>query len=289
MKKYNLFIVGCAKSGSSFLRDYLNLHPDISFSSIKEPNYFGENGEFSSEEYHGLIDDPSATFFGDATVEYIQNESSLKNIKKYNESSKIIVVLRDPVTRAWSHYWHRVKNGEEIRSVEDLCKLEPDEFVKEYFVTYSQFGAGIRRIQRVFGENYQVTYQSDLKNKGQILESLDRITDYLGLRSFSDAVDSDVSFVRKNESAMYKNRMVSRAHYILQRNKGRIKKVVPFLNDGTWKSLSQKVRSMNRKKWEYPEIDQEFRSKLIDSLREDMTLYEKYNIRDMLIKDYVGG
>ena len=57
---------------------------------------------------------------GEATVEYLVDPQACKRIYKHLPDVKLIFILRNPINRAWSHYWHRVKNGEEIRSFDKI-------------------------------------------------------------------------------------------------------------------------------------------------------------------------
>jgi len=52
MKKPNLYIVGHPRTGTSSLHDYLNQHPDIFMTPIKEPNYFAKDFQAESDRIH---------------------------------------------------------------------------------------------------------------------------------------------------------------------------------------------------------------------------------------------
>jgi len=114
--KVDFFIVGAPKAGTTSLYSYLNQHPEIEMSNIKEPDYF--SNEFIEEQslyykkesvrslkkYHSLYSDIKNLVRGEASVSYLFYEKVPKKIFKYNSSSKIIIMLRNPIDRAYSHY-----------------------------------------------------------------------------------------------------------------------------------------------------------------------------------------
>ena len=114
--KVDFFIVGAAKAGTTSLYSYLNKHPEIEMSTIKEPDYF--SNEFieqqslyykkesikSLNKYHSLYSDTKNLIRGEASVSYLFYEKVPKKIFKYNSRSKVIIMLRNPSDRAYSHY-----------------------------------------------------------------------------------------------------------------------------------------------------------------------------------------
>jgi hypothetical protein len=137
-KKPNFFIVGAAKAGTTSLYKYLQTHTDIYMSPIKEPHHFStdiissefsdeyaKNVKFDSEEYFscGPLQERHIAFvnkrdvylklfkpakdekvIGEISNGYLYSETAAKEILKFNNQSKIIIVLRNPVERAFSHW-----------------------------------------------------------------------------------------------------------------------------------------------------------------------------------------
>ena len=115
--KVDFFIVGAPKAGTTSLYHYLNEHPQIEMSSQKEPDYFSdtaiqEQGMYyrknridTEEKYYSLFNVESKNvIFGEASVSYLFYKSVAGDIKKYNANAKIIIILRNPIDRAFSHY-----------------------------------------------------------------------------------------------------------------------------------------------------------------------------------------
>ena len=133
----NLFIVGAMKSGTSSLHNYLATHPEIYMSQFKEPQYFADLGKdpqrglFKTEsEYLDLFKGAgNAKIIGESSTNYskIPEFSRVpERIKAFSPDARIIYIMRDPVERALSHYWERVKRYLEGRDMLTTIKNEPD-------------------------------------------------------------------------------------------------------------------------------------------------------------------
>lgn len=131
-KKPNLFIIGAAKAGTTVLYDYLRQHPEIFLTKEKEPHFFDNDSnyimgeEWYLEKYFVGADDYELR--GEATPAYMRAYQKVgPRIEKFcNGSSppKIIIVLRDPVKRAWSHYLHMKRISEEKENFESALLME---------------------------------------------------------------------------------------------------------------------------------------------------------------------
>ena len=111
MTKYkcNLIIPGFAKSGTSTLHEYLNLHPDICMSKPKETHFFAEDERYiKGPEHHNHIfeygDKKNAKYFGESSTRHCLWKPALNRIKENLDNPKLIVILREPVERLLSHY-----------------------------------------------------------------------------------------------------------------------------------------------------------------------------------------
>jgi len=120
----NFFILGAAKSGTTFLHRCLDDHPDICMSSPKEPFFF-------EAEFDEGLDFYSQKYFAHYRGESVVGESRHRNlylpfvpdrIADNIVDPRFIVVLRDPVARAFSHWWHCYSRGEDPLSFVDAVK-----------------------------------------------------------------------------------------------------------------------------------------------------------------------
>ena len=137
----NLLIVGAAKSGTTSLHNYINQHPDVFMCSPKEPHFLINNeigkqrvpnGISNLEEYKRLFStEEEYKFKGESSVMYLSfPEITISNIKKYLDGDvKIIIMLRNPVDRAYSGYQHVKRyNVMETLSFEDALSKSADRY-----------------------------------------------------------------------------------------------------------------------------------------------------------------
>ncbi len=126
----NLFIVGAQKSGTSSIHEYLNQHPQIFMSPLKEPGYFHGNVSKYTEPrvirneeiYLNQFKKVKNEIFIGESTSYLQDPDSPKLIAEKIADCKIIIVLRDPIQRLFSHYFHHVRSGIEKRSFSEMIR-----------------------------------------------------------------------------------------------------------------------------------------------------------------------
>lgn len=116
----DFFIIGAAKSGTSALYSYMARHPDVYLSEPKEPRFF-------QLEYERGLDWYWSTYFKGWRGERIVGEAANKLTPGYVAArvhasvphARLIALLREPVARAYSHWWMYVTRGIEPLSFED--------------------------------------------------------------------------------------------------------------------------------------------------------------------------
>lgn len=142
--KVDFFCVGVAKAGTTTLHDLLSLQQNITLPRIKETNYFsfGIHGKpaFSGPLDSTSVNEPTVTSLDDYIANFEQKEGALigeicpsyalngaaENIYRHNPKAKIIILLREPVSRAFSNYQHLVRDGREHESFEAALAAETD-------------------------------------------------------------------------------------------------------------------------------------------------------------------
>lgn len=117
------YIIGAAKAGTTSLAELLSTHPHIAVAEPKEPDYFGGQyhrglawykGCFAHARPGALLVDASTSYAAslwDAPCALVA-----KRILSARPDARLVMMVRDPVERAWSSYWHAVRAGTEKRS-----------------------------------------------------------------------------------------------------------------------------------------------------------------------------
>lgn len=124
----DFIIVGAQKAGTGALREYLIQHPLIVFSKKKEVHFFDRRFKNGVQWYeHQFPVRPSAEhLLGEKTPYYIVHPSIPHRVFSLFPKVKIIMILRNPVSRAYSHYQFNVRNGVEPLSFEEAIEAEPE-------------------------------------------------------------------------------------------------------------------------------------------------------------------
>ena len=183
----NFLIVGAAKSGTTSVYEYLNDHPQVYMSPVKEPYFFSFvdkvpdfQGPFdektnkeeiitSRAEYERLYDGvTNETAIGESSNAYLYLEGTAESIKKLVLDCKIVIILRDPVSRAFSHFLQHKMLGTEMLDFEEAIEKEDERKQKNWRWHYRYIDQGrdywqVKRYLDVFGgEKVRVYLFDDL-------------------------------------------------------------------------------------------------------------------------------
>lgn len=186
--------IGASKSGTTSLYDILRQHSDIFLPSFKEPHFFDipsnyEKGiEWYGDTYFSGLRDEKST--GDFTPTYLFDEDAPQRIyTDLGGGIKFIVILRNPVDRAYSHYLHSKRDEHENLIFRDALSLEKNRVSKQDYLSYLRFsyiGQGmysqmLKRYFRVFPkENFLIiNFEQEFLTKRK--ETIDRIISFLEL------------------------------------------------------------------------------------------------------------
>jgi hypothetical protein len=154
-------IAGVQKGGTTALYDYLAEQPDVALSRVKETHFFDDEArDWNLPDYgayHAQFAPPHGRPCGEATPIYVYWKRSLERICAYNPAMRLILILRDPVDRAWSHWRMEYARGAErepfawcIREGRQrLFDAEPWGWHREF--SYVERGFYGEQLERVFG------------------------------------------------------------------------------------------------------------------------------------------
>lgn len=121
VKKPTFFILGAAKCGTTFIYDLLKTHPDICMSIPKEPFFFEAEYEKGLEYYWNkyFSNWKGQKEIGEARHRNLYLPYVANRIKEIAPDAKLIISLRNPVDRAYSHWWFWYSMGKENLLFED--------------------------------------------------------------------------------------------------------------------------------------------------------------------------
>lgn len=260
-------IAGAAKSGSSTLYHYLSSHPEVFMPDQKEPAFFSKYYNKGLNWYESLFAETQpGQVAGEATVEYMVNPDSAFRIAMDIPDVKLIFILRNPIDRAWSHYWHRVKNGEETRKFGDI--LINDDVCEEYLVRYGLYYKSLERFYNLFdAKQIKVIILEEAKRDFPTV--IKQIYSFIGISE--DCTPTNIK--TKNKSAMHKSRLLARVSANI-RQCDSLKEILPDPLLQPMRAVFSRINKANLKDWEYPTLKEDHRKQLKDLFANDVGLLD---------------
>jgi hypothetical protein len=220
----NFFLAGAPKCGTTSFYDQLDRHPQIYMSPIKEPCYFaselrvenfseelqpqlrrdGETlreylrGPMTSKRFGGPVTEwedylllfrnvRDETAIGEASVSYLWSQTASRNIAARIPDAKIILLLRNPVDRAFSQYLQAVSSGLVRRSFREQIaagmKSGPSKFgVLNPFLEFGAYSDQVKRFLDVFPrKNILIHIYEDMR--GHPVEAMAETFRFLGVNA----------------------------------------------------------------------------------------------------------
>jgi len=197
----NFMIVGTHKGGTTALNHFLDKHAEIHMAPIKETHFFDQenlfgNGQPDYSAYHSFFEPerkPAVKMIGEANPCYMFLPRVAPRLKEYNPALKLIVMLRHPVERAYSHYNMIVRMEKEYLPFYNALRVEEIRLgavAQNYIFTgpttiYSYksrgFYAGqIKNLLNYFPRE-QILFLRNEELLKQHSETLQKIFDFLGV------------------------------------------------------------------------------------------------------------
>ncbi len=222
----DFLVIGAQKAGTSALNAYLREHNEICTGNKKEIHFFDNEEEFNHQyvdydKYHSNFSPKSHhKVVGEVTPIYMYWEDSIKRIWKYNPKIKIIIILRNPIERAYSHWQMLSNRGTEInRAVESLSfmnavtsenerskEARPHKHRAYSYIDRGFYTQQIKNVWRYFDRSQVLILKNeDLKSNATI--TLNKIANFLNISAFKDIKEKSVfagKYIQKMDADTYK-------------------------------------------------------------------------------------
>lgn len=286
----NFLIIGAAKAGTTALHTYLQQHPQIYMTPSKETNFFAFEGR--QIDFKGPGDEALAEFsitdldtyqqqfqnvtnelaIGEACPLYLYDPETAKRIKNYIPDVRLIIILRNPVERAYANFLHLIRDGRE--PVTDFTQALENEARRinenwEWFWHYTQvgyYGEQIQNYTQLFSpEQIKIYLYEDLKSNPLAL-----FEDIFSFLEVDTSFQPDLT-IRPNKSGMPKNKLL---HQILTKPnllKAALKPLIPA-------AIRQKIQHQNLAK---PSLLPKARQQLINIYKSDILHCQNLIDRDL--------
>ena len=286
----NLFILGAAKAGTTTLFEQLRQLPDVYFPFSKEPLFFSQD-----RLYEKGLSWYANTFYkeakgypvrGDASPHYLYwgEKAAPRLAQAYDEPPKMIVLLRDPVNRAYSWYWNMVREGNETLSFEEALACEAERLqthqgmlekqgsMKYGYVRGSRYATQLKPFLDSFPrENFQFILYDELKDDPQT--TLQVVLQFLELENTQRRFEQ----VQSNPAAMPRSMNLQRW---LRRQSTWREWLKPLIPIKIRYRIKEKLLQMNLRESSYPPIN----PKTATALREQLAS-EVRQLQDIIQRD----
>jgi hypothetical protein len=260
----NFLIIGAMKSGTSSLHQYLRTHPQIFMPARKELHFFTaeqlpwqaglQSLNIEAAQTHPILQLYSQFFndavaqiaIGEATTTYLHHPPVAQRIYQYLPKMKLICILRNPIDRAYSHFHHQLRRGEESRlTFQEILHSDPMQCSEGYI----RLGYYHRYLS-----HYSVQFPSDqikillfedlLHNQAQ---SLNQILDFLEVERQQPNPELphtnpgwSPAFPKLNQCLIAQNPLIPILK-LLSPQKARITRLPPRIRQFIIKQLGQKA------------------------------------------------
>jgi len=194
IQRLDFILAGAQKSGTTALHYFLSKHPDITMGDQQEIHFFDNDALFASEpdyeqlhKHYRLL--PVSTIAGDCTPSYIYHEPAAERIWKYNPKIKLLIILRNPVDRAFAHWNMQRYRGREPLDFFDAVREEqtriggapPIDARRFAYVDRGFYGRQLKRVFKFFPlDQVKVVKFEQFRNNQR--ETLAAIFSFLGCK-----------------------------------------------------------------------------------------------------------
>lgn len=243
-------VIGAEKAGTSSLHVYLADHPDIFMPAIKEIRFFDLDQNFArGVDWYGQFFRPGlgagAMMFGEASPGYLHFPKAAERMRTVVPDARLIVLLRDPVKRAYSHHWNRVRGGHERRTFHEVVTAHVEGRAPSVALDAGCYADHLERFFRVYPrEQIHIAFTDALATAREA--ACRDIFGFLGV---------DVGYVPRtlttdaNVAALPRSRWVQRflsRPWALKRAAKRV--VAPPV----WLAVRRGLRRLNSRRFAYP-------------------------------------
>ncbi len=279
------FCVGAQKAGTTTLHDTLARHAEIFLPARKETHFFARDARYERgiDYYHSeyFSEWQPGQMAGEVDPEYIYFPEAAPRIHSYSPRARIIVMLRNPVERAYSHYLMSVRRGFEKQTFEEALaressRLAEGEFERIHF-SYADRGfyaLQIRRFLDLFpAEQLAFVVMDELLAQPDIV--LSRVCRFLGVAPLPPGTPLG----HGNPAARPRSVWLSRVLH----GKSPVRRLGKrlFAPDGGVAGLARALRRGNLARLDPEPVEAATRRDLIERFRDDVTELEQITGRDL--------
>ena len=188
----SVVIAGTPRSGSTALHYYLARHDDVFMSTPKEVRFFNHNFDRGLDWYADhFVDSAGFVVRGESTPFYLFDREAMDRLVQLLPDVKLLITLRDPIERAFSHHWMLLQRNLESRDFKTAVEDEIPSFGtyqapvrnKDQYLNSSCYAMHLEYLYSIIDpERVKVVFFDDLTNSP--LPTMNSIAKFVGLSPF---------------------------------------------------------------------------------------------------------
>lgn len=257
----DFLIIGAMKAGTTAIAEVMDCHPDIYIPQSKEPTYFidrdeefifgdRKRGKYShgpktKKAYEDLFENaPLNALKGEASTQYLANPTSPKLVHDANPETKVIVVLREPIARAFSAYSYNKTIQRERADTfskalfEELRGARDSYYFSFRYLHYGLYAQHLDRWRQFFpSKQIKVLLFDDFKNNPTGFYS--DIAEFLGVGKFVSIENMSLD----NRTVRPKNRLQKALWWVLEAPHPLKVMAKKYLNNNALAKLKKQFKS----------------------------------------------
>ncbi|WP_259253768.1 sulfotransferase family protein [Salinibacter ruber] len=257
-------IIGAMKCGTTSLYSYLDEHPEVSMSSVKEPNFFLEREDLSLEEYKSLFQG-EAKAYGEASTGYTKYplmETDVEYMRDLLPGAKLIYLVRDPLDRIVSHFLDNASRGIERESLETVLQ---EEFDQNHYVCCSRYFMQLERYRQFYSDD-QILVLPAKRLREDRRATLTDVFKFIGV----DPAYWSPAYEEEKHKTSQKHIPVQPARYVAGST------FVQWVKDLLPSTVVETIRGAVRKPVSRPEIPAQIRKRLTGYLQDDVRQLRRF-------------
>ncbi|UJG41567.1 MAG: sulfotransferase [Candidatus Heimdallarchaeum aukensis] len=280
MPKVSFFCIGAQKAGTTTIHSILKQHPKLCLPDIKETRFFDLDRKFKKGldwYFSTFFKCDESSYLGEVAPEYLYYKQVPKRIyNAFGNGVKFILIVRDPVERAYSHYLMNVRRGYEKLTFEEAIQREIKELNANhpYYQRYNYLEKGmyylnIQKYLDFFHKKNFIIFNFEYDLCLNIKKMIDKLFSFLDIPKY----DLNLNIL-KNEAYESKNKFIRDFIYKDNFAKKIIRCIIP---DETFRyKLSKLLMNFNKKPLDKKKINVELKEKLINEyFLDDIIKFEK--------------
>jgi len=171
--------LGAQKSASAWLSHCLREHPEVHIDDKKEMHFFDSDTSYRKgiEYYKSLFSKKNYLLSGEITPAYLYEKVVAARIQEHFPNAKLIVCLRNPADRAWSHYRYGIKVQGRLSTYSSFSEaFKSDRSLAEN----GRYGEQLQRYLDLFDkEQIKIVFHEDIRSDP--IDTIQDIYSFIGV------------------------------------------------------------------------------------------------------------